>query len=125
MKRKMHAPHSGSKYYSREIAEKVLSRKLKGTEQVHHVDENPFNNEHINLVVCPDQAYHNLLHVRQRAYDACGNASFRKCHICKTYDDTALMYFSKYQSGSGQYWHRACKNQYECEKYNKKINNAG
>jgi hypothetical protein len=97
------------KQVARFIVEAVLGRTLKTTEQVHHVDENPFNNAHSNLVVCPNQPYHHLLHVRTRAYEACGNANYRKCPYCKVYDDPANMSFkSSWKAGSGQCYHAAC-----------------
>lgn len=85
------------------IAEQALGKKLPFGAEVHHVDENPSNNEPSNLVVCPDAAYHKLLHQRQRAFDACGNYDWRKCHICKQYDDPANLWVSRKKSH-----HRAC-----------------
>lgn len=48
------------------VAEKVLGKPLlKGT-QIHHIDGDGLNNNNNNLVACQDQAYHSLLHKRQR-----------------------------------------------------------
>jgi hypothetical protein len=68
------------------IAEKILGRPLKGSETVHHVDDDGFNNKPDNMVLCPNQQYHMLLHMRQRAFDACGHYDWRKCVRCKIYD---------------------------------------
>lgn len=43
------------------IAEKVLGRKLRRNEVVHHIDLNPSNNAHSNLLICTSE-YHNWLH---------------------------------------------------------------
>jgi len=67
-------------------AEKVLGRKLKEGECVHHVDGGN-DNSNDNLVVCPSHSYHMLIHARQRAMDACGDPNKRKCCHCKEYDD--------------------------------------
>jgi hypothetical protein len=68
------------------IVEKVTGVKVANGICVHHVDGNGFNNEHKNLVVCPNQEYHSLLHLREKALDACGDPSKRKCPYCKEYD---------------------------------------
>lgn len=73
-------------YVHRALAEQALGRKLKDTEQVHHVDYNKGNNSRSNLVICPDKKYHALLHYRTD----CINAGFNpdthaKCSMCKTY----------------------------------------
>lgn len=65
------------------IAEKALGKALPPNACVHHADGNPGNNAPSNLVICPDQAYHSLLHRRMRAKKACGHADWRCCKICK------------------------------------------
>lgn len=45
------------------IAEKVLRRALRRAEVVHHIDGDPGNNAHSNLLICT-VAYHRWLHER-------------------------------------------------------------
>lgn len=73
------------------VAEKALGRALRGEEIVHHADENRTNNAPSNLVICPGNGYHQLLHRRMRAMDSCGNPNYRKCRYCKQYSDPANM----------------------------------
>lgn len=75
----------------RVIAERALGKPLPLRAVVHHVDENKANNANSNLVICEDRPYHILLHVRQRAYDGCGNAGFRRCVRCRGWDDPGLL----------------------------------
>ena len=80
---------SGKKTYISEhalVAERALGRALRDGEEVHHFDGNPKNNAPTNLVICPSRSYHMLLHMRQRALDACGNADWLPCYFCKKYD---------------------------------------
>jgi hypothetical protein len=65
------------------IAERALGRALRGTEEVHHLNGTKADNTNRNLVICPDRSYHQLLHKRQRALEACGRAGWLKCWICK------------------------------------------
>ena len=55
------------------VAESALGRYLPSRAQVHHVDGNEQNNGNGNLVICQDQAYHQLLHVRTRIVRAGGD----------------------------------------------------
>ena len=89
------------------IAERALGRPLPKGAVVHHADENPMNNDPTNLVICPSQAYHSLLHVRLRAMKACGNPTHRKCWLCKEYDDPNTMTEVRRHNGS-YFYHRDC-----------------
>lgn len=86
------------------VAEKALGKKLPEGALVHHVDRNKLNNDPRNLVVCPDDAYHRLLHQRQDALDACGHAHWRRCRYCREYDLPENLYVM-----SGDAYHSSCR----------------
>lgn len=65
--------HGNDKYVHRTKVEKLLGRKLTTKECVHHLDFNKENNGNTNLVVCPNQEYHFLLHARQRILNLGGH----------------------------------------------------
>jgi hypothetical protein len=89
------------------VAERALGKKLPHGAIVHHVDEDASNNAPANLVICPSQAYHMLIHQRMRALENCGYAHWLKCTICKRYDDPSNM--AIYPDGRRQkIAHREC-----------------
>jgi hypothetical protein len=92
------------------LAEKALGKPLPFKAVVHHHDPE-------QLVICEDRAYHNFLHKRQRAYEACGHAGWLKCHFCKQYDDPAMLYVS---SRDGRAFHRHCRQENEKKKKKEK-----
>jgi hypothetical protein len=85
------------------IAEKALGKFLPDKAAVHHYTPE-------QLVVCQDNAYHKLLHQRQRAYEACGHAGWRKCRYCKRYDEPHKMYIRGKES-----YHRSCRTAHFCQ----------
>lgn len=84
--------------------EEKLGRRLGDKEVCHHIDGNKTNNNPDNLVACRDSADHSRIHREMKSLAACGNANFRKCSICKTYDDPKGMT----KQGPYAYVHRAC-----------------
>jgi hypothetical protein len=91
------------------IAEKALGKPLPMGAEIHHMDKDGTNNKPGNLVICQDHAYHHLLHVRMRAYEACGKAHYRKCQFCKTYDDPEIMEAQRHAGWIRAYAHHVCK----------------
>jgi hypothetical protein len=69
------------------IVEKAMGKSLPPEAVVHHINRNPHDNRNVNLVVCQNHSYHQLLHQRQRALEASGHADWLRCRYCKQYDD--------------------------------------
>lgn len=98
---------------ARQRASVVMTRPLRVEEQVHHIDGNNKNNSNDNLVVCPDQAYHDLIELRTKALGACGHADWRPCIHCRTYSP---LHFLKDYAAIGaphKYAHPSCRNEYK------------
>lgn len=89
------------------IAERALGKHLPDGAEVHHFNEDRSDNCPQNLVICQDHAFHALLHRRQRALAACGNANWLCCHFCGQHDDPSRL---RVVQGKRQLrvWHRAC-----------------
>lgn len=51
----------------------------------HHIDGDKTNNDPSNLVLCQNRAYHNMLHRRERALNAYGDANAIICRLCRCY----------------------------------------
>lgn len=97
------------------IVERALGRPLRKPEEIHHFNGGRADNTNSNLIVCPNRAYHVLLHLRQRALDACGNPNSRQCAYCRRWDDPSNLAIN---SGTDSHiFHRECRRTYERERY--------
>lgn len=77
--------HGMDNLVHRYVAAKVLGRKLKSTEHVHHINGNKLDNRRKNLLICSN-SYHQLIHARQDTVDDGYNPSTHHyCTGCKEY----------------------------------------
>jgi len=98
------------------LAEKALGKPLPDGTQVHHWGDIGDNSK---IVLCQDQMYHFLLHIRARSLRECGNANYRRCKFCQEYDDPKNLFIKHYIStGRGwQVYHHACSAEYDRKRY--------
>lgn len=85
------------------IVERLLGKKLPRGAVVHHVNENPLDNRHANLVVLQNQGMHNIVHGRAKALAATGNARAKPCRFCHKYELPGVLK----RNGSSHY-HLTC-----------------
>lgn len=100
------------------VVERILGFPLPPGAVVHHWDEDRNNNLPHNLVVCPSEAYHNLLHMRMEAAKASGDPNKLRCYVCKQYDDKErLLPVRKAGRNVTTFYHPPCRNAYRRAKY--------
>lgn len=89
------------------VVEKAIGRYLVAPEEVHHFNKIKADNANVNLVLCPDRAYHQLLHRRYRIVLAGGNPETDKiCMVCRSAINRNLFHRNRtYYDGL----HHACK----------------
>ena len=90
------------------VVEAAMGMYLPDGAVVHHIDENRQNNAPQNLQLCASQAEHHEIHVKLRAFKACGHEDWIKCPYCGKYDAPENMYV--YAKKPSIHFHRACSN---------------
>lgn len=105
------------------IAERALGKFLPKGAVIHHVDGDKANNAPNNLVICQDNNYHRLLHIRTRGLKEYGNVQARKCVVCKQWDmPKNLLIYPQAQGKSTSVFHRNCRWNYDQVRRQKQIN---
>lgn len=109
-----HSRARGNGYVAEHIlvVEAALGRPVPLGRPVHHVNHDRSDNRGMNLVLCENDAYHKLLHQRQRALDMCGHPDWLCCSLCTEYGPPESMYVDP--RGRGR--HRACRAAYAAKR---------
>jgi hypothetical protein len=102
------------------IAERAFGGPLPPGAQIHHWNGVRTDNRPENLVICPSAEYHIMLHYREKALRASGNANYCKCEICKVYDDPAHLVRQDRGKSGIRYRHKACHAARENERAKRK-----
>jgi hypothetical protein len=89
-------------------AEKALGKPLPDGALVHHMN----GTKKGPLAICPDIAYHQLVHQRLRAYKACKHPSWRKCKYCKRWTPPEKLVITNTHS-----FHADCQKEYDRNRY--------
>ena len=92
--------------------ENALHRLMPKSAIFHHKNHIRDDNAPSNIVVCDSQAYHQIIHRRERAFRAVGNANWRRCTICKEYDAPENLVWSS-QRAKETMRHRRCAAEYK------------
>ena len=96
---------------------KAFGKALPKISRIHHVNCDHRNFKNNNLVLCQDDAYHRLLHLRTTALLKSGNANNRHCVFCQQWDDINNLTQMKTRSTC---YHKKCNNLYHIKRRQKK-----
>ncbi len=109
-------PRKSSRGYVKQsylVAEMALGNPLPRGAVVHHVNSIRSDDRKLNLVVCENNGYHMTLHANRKAFDACGHKNWRRCCVCKEYDDLKNLIRTTHRT----IFHQKCRNEIARQRY--------
>jgi len=96
----------------RQRAEKALGKPLPAGAIVHHADGT--KSDHAPLVICPDDAYHMLLHRRMRIKSAGGDPNCDLiCSKCKAVKHNTMFHLNQMNVTGHNRWCKSCVSEYD------------
>ena len=104
-------------YLHRKTIEEIIGRKLPEGAVIHHVNGDKTDNSPQNLVICGSPSDHAIIHFREKALRESGHADWRKCSICKKWDDPNNL--STHTKVRKSVRHKECHRLYEIERRHK------
>ena len=93
------------------IAERFFGGPLPENNVVHHIDENKLNNHPSNLMIC-SRNHHHTVHRQIKAKKESGHSDWRKCWICKKYDDPKNLFIPRRNAA----YHGQCERAYQLDR---------
>lgn len=99
------------------IAEGLIGKELPDKAQIHHYGEKHDNSK---MVICQDQEYHYLLHMRTDALNKGGNSKYRKCKFCQEWDSPENLHIGHSPPNGWNIHHQICEARYEKDRTKKR-----
>ena len=84
------------------VAERAIGKRLPENAVLHHVNGDRVDNKHSNLVICENQSYHKLLHLREKRLRLFGRTDVKQCRVCRCVKSLKQFYHDRSNALEGK-----------------------